>query len=184
MNTKQDLITVFLTALLSDSDLIQTLTGESYRDAEPSILDGYDLVIQKIDQIPETPQRIIRGTWGEDFESYNLTPGLGSIKGIKCRITEDQWARLDDWEFGEFGWFVPKEVEVRNPCTGKLERVMTIVMGEGQSFERKVDGFNFSPYLMPREKTLEVAEKARQIYNERYGIIPEGNFLPGKESKF
>lgn len=179
----QDSMIVFLTALLSDDELIQTLTGEPVRDKELAVLEGYDLVVQRLDQIPEIPQRIIRGSWGDGFESYNLTPGSGHIRGIKCKVSQNQWNRLNDWEFGEFGWFVSKEVEIKNLATGQREKVMTMVMGEGQSFDRKVDGDNFPPYLMPREKTLEVAVKARQLYDERNGIKPEGNINLGKEAK-
>jgi hypothetical protein len=170
-------------ALLSDDELIQTLTGESVRAREAAVLEGYDLVVQRLDQVPEIPQRIIRESWGDSFESYNLTPGEGHISGIKCKVTKDQWDRLDDWEFGEFGWFVPKEVEIKNVATGETEKVMTMVMGEGQSFDRKVDGDNFAPYIMPRDKTLEIAVKAKGIYDERNGLKSEGNISLGKEAK-
>ena len=109
---------VFLTALLSDGDLIRTLTGQAVREKEDALLDGYNLVVQRLDKIPESVQKIIRGSWGDNFESYNLSPGEGSIKGIKCKVTQDQWDRLKDLEFVELGCFVPKEVEIRNQNSG------------------------------------------------------------------
>lgn len=182
-NTSQQMneITVFLTALLSDDELMETLTGAVVKDKEPAVLEGYDLVVQRLDQVPEIPQKIIRGSWGDNFESYNLAPGEGRINGIKCKVTQNQWRRLDDWEFGEFGWFVPKEVQVRNLVTGRSERVMTMVMGEGQEFDRKVDGENFSAYLMPKEKTLEISKIARRLYDERNDTAAEGCVNPRKE---
>ncbi|MCL4418736.1 hypothetical protein M1146_01385 [Patescibacteria group bacterium] len=166
-------IDVFLTALLSDDDLIRTLTGQAVQNREDAFLDGYNLVVQRLNQIPESAQKIIRGSWGDNFESYNLAPGEGSIKGIKCKVTKDQWDRLKDWEFVEFGWFAPREAEVRDPITGQVRKVMTMVMGEGQEYDRKVDGENFSPFLMPRERTLKIASIARQLYDERISRSPE-----------
>lgn len=158
---------VFLTALLTDSDLIRILTGKEVQEKEEAVLDGYDLVIQRIDQVPTPAQAIMRESWGDNFESYNLASGQGSIKGIACKVTEDQWDRLRDWEFEEFGWFVSREVGIRNPNTGETKRVLTMVMGEGQQYDRKANGLDFAPFLMPKEKTLEVAAKARALYDKR-----------------
>lgn len=69
---------------------------------------------------------------------------------------------------------MPKEVEITNLRTGEKERVLTMIMGEGQYYDRKVDGQHFNPYLMAREKTLEVARLARRLYDERKGIKAEG----------
>lgn len=173
MNENQPQITVFLTALLSSDELIQTLTGQPLLNKQEAVLEGYNLVVQRLDQVPDPAQKIIRGTWGDTFESYNLTPGDGRIKGFKCTITEDQMKRLAEWEFEEFGWFVPREVEITNPTTGEKEKVMTMVMGEGQEYDRVVDGENFEPFLMPKEKTLEVAAVARNLYDERMRIPQE-----------
>ncbi len=175
---------VFLTAPLSNDELITELTGNPVSDREEAILEnGYDLVVQKLDQIPEPARKIIRGAWGENFESYNLAPGNGPIKGIRCRITEDQWERLADWEFEEFGWFKPTDVEIRNLVTGKVEKVKTMVMGDGQQFDRKVDGYDFNQFLMPKGKTLEVARIARKFYDERMGLTPERSSNQSVESK-
>ncbi len=168
---------VFLAALLSNEDLIKNLTGQIVLDGKAALLDGYDLVVQRLDQVPESIQPILRRSWGDNFESYNVVSGEGTIRGIRCKITQDQWNRLNDWEFGEFGWFVPKEVQIRDQETGQIEKIVTFVMGEGQAYDRKVDGLNYDPFLMPREKTLEVASKARQLYDER-------SRLEGKNTAF
>ena len=64
-------ILMFLTALLSDGDLIRTLTGQAVREKEDALLDGYNLVVQRLDKIPESVQNY---SWvmGDNFESYNL----------------------------------------------------------------------------------------------------------------
>jgi len=130
--------------------------------------------VQKLGQIPESARKIINQSWGDDFESYNITKGGGRIKGIKCKITQDQWNRLADWEFEEFGWFVPKEVEIRNLATGQTERIMTMIMGGEQQYDRKVDGENYEPFLMPKEKTLQIAAMTKRLYDERFNFPQEG----------
>ncbi len=172
----EDKLTVFLTATLSSDDLMRELTGKPIQDRKDAILPGYDLVIQNIKQIPAGAQRLVRNSgWGDDFRSYNLTPGEGSIRGYKCIVTRDQWERLKDWDLVDFGWFTEKEVKIiTDPETNQEERVLSIVMGEGQDYERKVDGYDFDPFLMPEEDTIKAAQRVRSEYDKRNGINPEG----------
>ncbi len=168
---EEKLINVFLTGLLTDNELIETLTGKPLKYNEDVVLEGFDLVIQRLNDIPESARDLLKKTWGDNFESYNLLPGERSIRGIKCQITQDQWNRLDDWELGEFGWFVPQEVEIKNLGSGQVEKVMTLVMGQGQTYDRKVDGINPPQFLMPRERTLQVASEVKKSYDARLGNI-------------
>lgn len=177
-------ISAFVSGLLASSEFIEALTGEPLRDTQPATLNDYDLVMQKLEDIPDPARTILAGAWGNSFESYNLTPGTGNIKGVRCRLTQDQWSRIQDWEFVNEGWYEFATVSVTNNVTGYDEIVEALVMQGKQPYSRVVEEGDHEMYVMPKESLLEIARKTRQLYDERTKAAGETVHASGEKRLF
>ncbi len=176
-----------------EPQMIAAILGKSETEliGIPATLEGYNLVIQRLDQVPDainhnapipiSPRTILKGSWGNDYVSYEIRQGPeGNVSGMVWELTPDERERIKDWELNVFGWH--EECKGRAfDAEGNAIIVITERIGSGQAYDHEVDGMNYETWLDAPEKFIVVAEKARREYDERlYG--PEGN-ISTKEFK-
>lgn len=150
----------------------------------PATLEGYKLVVQRLDQVPDTinhnapkpisPRTILKGSWGNDYVSYEIwQESEGKVSGTVWELTPDERERIRDWELNDFGWH--EECEGRAfDAEGNAINVIAERIISDQAYDHEVDGINYETWLDAPEKFMVVAEKARREYDERlYGA--EGN---------
>lgn len=173
--------------------MIAALLGKSETELVgiPATLEGYNLVIQRLDQVPDTinpnapiaisPRTILKSNWGNDYVSYEMRQDPeGNVSGMVWELTPDERERIKDWELNEFGWH--EECEGRAfDAEGNAITVIAERIRSDQAYDHEVDGINYETWLDAPEKFIVVAKKARREYDERlYG--PEGN-ISTKEFK-
>lgn len=143
----------------------------------PASLKGYELVIQSIPNIPSkivekapvkiSPRAMMSRVWGDGFQSYSIRrQDDSSVSGTIWVVTTDESKRIEDWELTELGWNKRRTVRVYEQSGIEVD-VYTDVIDDSQPFDRVVDGTNYVTFLNDIVKSLQVARKARQAYDER-----------------
>jgi hypothetical protein len=157
-----------------ESDLVST----------PAVLEGYNLAVQRLDQIidtvdPRAPinksaRELMREDWDESFRSYVLQPNPeGRVLGAVFQLTAEERDLIRDWELIEFGW---KEecYEVAKGADGEEIQVVTERLGQGQAVDHVVDGMNYETWLTNPARFEIVTEKDR-LDHDRWRSGPEGS---------
>jgi len=141
----------------------------------PLVLDNYALVVQRLDQIPESASTILRGSWDDDFVSYAAVRQEGSkLSGIAWELTQDELDRMNDWELTEFGWFSVNREAVTGPAGNSIEIVIQEIID--QPYDHIVDGATYDTWAISKDRLLAQAERARQEYDERFRDLETKNF--------
>ncbi|MBP9716517.1 MAG: gamma-glutamylcyclotransferase [Candidatus Levybacteria bacterium] len=166
----------------ADPAMMEAITGRSDLKGKPAVLMDHRLEIQRLDQIPTNPRRILEEAWGPDFRTYVAIPERGPrINGIIWKIDEEARKFIRNWELveGEVGpelaW--RKEAHLSSVVLqsggSSVYGVQTEVLGDGQTFDQSlmVDGTTDYPlFLMPRETVLRAAILERETYLARIGM--------------
>lgn len=157
-------------------EMMKAITGSSVLKGEEAVLPGYELHVQKLNQVPNivvpnaprqvSPRGVLKRSWDDSFESYVATPGSGKIAGTLWKLTEEERELVRHWELIYFGWYQQINVEV-NLEGGSIVQAETEILGPGQETDRKVDGMNYPSYLMDKQKIFAVAKRSRKAYYER-----------------
>ena len=101
-------------------EMMSWITGRGGFEGKPAILEGWNLCIQRLDQIPKVavptssgPQSLqeqLREEWGDNFETYIIKSGKGKVLGTLWKIEPEDRELIRDWERVGF-WY--KEVKVK-----------------------------------------------------------------------
>ena len=177
------------------AEMIAAITGKPLETLKgiPVVLKGYEIGIQRFDQIPDTlmegsmlpvpVKEIIGGAWSdpESFETYVIRPGDGEVHGTMWDLTEQDRALVQDWELvGD--WYKEQMVTVIDESGQELE-LQTEILGDGQELDRLVDGRDYPPFLRELGEFQRVAEGARRQFLERNGLSQEGTLPPENISR-
>jgi len=170
-----------------DPKMIAAILGkpETELNGTPAILEGYDIAVQRLDQVPDvispkapaniSPRDILKESWGKDFMSYVIKPNSkGRVSGVIWVLTPEEHERIRDWELVDFGWYEDCEGTART-TDGQVIEIMSNRLGTEQSVDHIVDGLDYEVWLDSAERFIEVAEKARREYDERIMRGPEGS---------
>lgn len=185
-------VATFLYGLMTAEGVIEAVTGINDIPKTPAVLKGYTLCVQKLDQIPDVsiivgkpdlaPQKLLRETWGDSFESYIIKRDPdGEVAGNIAYLSPEAGELLANWELEELGWFQTLHGEAVTDNGVKIN-VVTDGLREGQQVDRKVDGHNYTP-LQPWQNlpdVIKVAERERSIFLQRR--THEGAIQPSIES--
>ena len=131
-----------------------------------------------MDQVPDLPKKILKDSWGDDFETYIIKPGeeTDEVMGTVWELIPLERELVRDWELVDFGWYNDIEGKAVTKDGQEVE-IQTEGFREGQEVDREVDGKNYKPFLNRLEDFQRVAEKARKEYLERTkmqeGILPK-----------
>ncbi|MFZ1549511.1 MAG: hypothetical protein WBO56_03665 [Microgenomates group bacterium] len=168
------------------AEMMSAITGKPIEQLKgvPVVLKGYELGVQRFDQIPDTMmvgsmlpvpvKEIIGGAWSdpESFETYVIRPGEGEVLGTMWDLTERDRALVRDWELvGD--WYKEQMVTVTDE-EGQEVEIQTEILGYGQDLDRIVDGMDYPPFLRELSEFQRVAEGARMQFLERNGLSQEG----------
>jgi hypothetical protein len=110
-----------------------------------AILNNYRLYIQKLDDIPEIPQKILSDIWGSEFRAYTVRKSQGRVAGVIWKLSALDIKRVKEWEFvGLWRELVQIEVDMYN---GQVIKAITDVAAEPSSVSVVVDGINYQDNL-------------------------------------
>jgi len=162
----------------SQREMMEAITGNKNLAGQQGILRGFKLCVQRMDQVPDLPKRILKDSWGDDFETYIIKPGeeTDEVMGTVWELIPLERELVRDWELVDFGWYNDIEGKAVTKDGQEVE-IQTEGFREGQEVDREVDGKNYKPFLNRLEDFQRVAEKARKEYLERTkmqeGILPK-----------
>lgn len=152
----------------SRREMMEAITGNPNLVGHLAALKGFTLCVQRFDQVPEVPQKILKDHWPESFESYTIKPGKESdeVAGAVWELTPLERELVRDWELVELGWYKDMEGKVQTE-EGREIKVVTEGLRDGQAIDREVDGKEYVPFLNRLEDLRKVAEHAREEYLAR-----------------
>ncbi|MBI2613612.1 MAG: hypothetical protein HYW62_02475 [Candidatus Levybacteria bacterium] len=160
----------------SQREMMEAITGNKNLVGQPGVLRGFKLCVQRMDQVPDLPKKILKESWPDSFETYIIKPGkeTDEVAGTVWELTPLERELVKDWELVDFGWYkdIRGKVVMQD---GKEVDVQTEGFREGQEVDREVNGRNYKPFLNRLKDFQRVAEKARKEYLERMAVA-------GKES--
>jgi hypothetical protein len=161
-----------------DLDMMVHMVGRQDLKGEPGKLIGYEVCIQKSRDmrmdIPETspvqipPGQLIIDTWGPDFDMFVSRPNPDAVAyGTIWDLSPEELELVKEWECVEYG--VQDEVQAM-----AMDSHDNLIQVETQALTRPTDkidrvitGPDYDPYIAPKEKMLEVADRLRLEYLER-----------------
>lgn len=152
----------------SRKEMMQAITGNKDLVGHPAILKGYKLCVQRLDQVPEAPQKILRESWPDNFESYTIKPGGESdgVHGMVWELIPLERELVRDWELIDYGWY--KDMEGKAVTEeGQEIQVVTEGLRKGQEVDRVIGGKEYEPFLNRLEDFRKVADMARREYLEK-----------------
>lgn len=160
-----------------DQKMMEWITGTKELKGTPAVLKGYKLVVQRLDQIPDlalsaapapfSAREMVVMNWPEDFTSYTIKEDPeGEVHGTLWELSPQDRDLVRDWELIDFGWYKDLKVTVKTEDGRELE-VQTEGIGDGQEYDREVDGSNYETWLNPPAEFERIATKSRQEYFER-----------------
>lgn len=142
-----------------DSAMIEAITGKSLH-GRPAYIEGWELCVQNLSNIPEIPREILQDAWGDHFESYVIREGTGLVNGTLWELHPEDRVRVAKWELIPYGWYKNRGVRAFPEDEPRGLQSVTEVI-ENQSIDRIVDGMNYKTFLMDREEILAHAERVR-----------------------
>lgn len=158
--------------MFKEKEMMEVITGRKDIRGNKAKLKGHALGIQNIGSIPEPAQGIIRKCWkeeGDSFRSYVIVRDKDSegVSGIVWEISEEELARIEEWELdGPMNWtYLGKGIAYLED--GTAVKVATLPISENQKVDEWVDGFDYPPYLMRKERFVEAINFAMQMREER-----------------
>ena len=159
-------------------EMMSWITGKDDFEGKLVILEGWNLCIQRLDQVPKVViststgprhlQEHLREAWGDDFETYVIKPGKNKVMGTLWEIELGNRELVKNWERVGF-WYKEVKVKVKTE-SGEQIKAVSECLGDNQTVDRKVDGLDYEPFLLPREAFRIRAEGARQGYFKRMGL--------------
>jgi hypothetical protein len=157
-------------------EMIKAVIGRE-PDGEEGTVHDYELAVQRPAEIPEAVKKILAKSWSpeevENFHSYTIRRKIGAeVMGIVWELTPDERKIIDDWELNDGLWYRKATVDVVTPSRGIV--TATTEMIDDPSFIAAKDLYpGFSPYTMPKERILEVANKLRVDFLARQAASSE-----------
>lgn len=158
-----------------DLEMMVHMVGRQDLKGEPGKLLGYELCIQKLenirDIIPEnspvsvSPREIIRQNFGDVFELFIARPKAdGVVYGTIWDLTPEEIELVKEWEMVELG--MQEEINamaINN--NGDIIAVETqAVMDPPAQIDRVVTEKDYPSYIAPKDKMLKIADETRKEY--------------------
>lgn len=161
-----------------DLEMMQVMIGRDKIEGTPGKLIGYELCIQKLEDIPGevlenapdklSPHKIIRGAFGDSFELYITRPNADAVvHGMIWKITGAEYEMVREWELLDFGMQEDMKATAMN-VDGEIINVVTHgSLSKDVAINRCVEGDDYDDYIAPKDKMLEVSARVRKDYMKR-----------------
>lgn len=158
-------------------EMMRWITGKDTFVGKPAVLHKWQLCLQKLSQVPMTVvpfypkpgslRDILGKKWGNNFETYVIKPGEGSVVGTLWELTVEDRELVKNWE--RVGpWYGEAQVKVDVEQGGEADAV-TECLGDGQTYDRVVNGIAYKPFLLDKQFFESQALHARVNYFKRLG---------------
>jgi hypothetical protein len=157
-----------------DLDMMSHMVGNNELHGKPGKLLGYELCIQRIDQIRDiipqdspldkSPRAVVREGFDENFELFVARPKKDSvIYGTIWDLTAEELNLVKEWELVDAG--MQEEVQaIAIDDEGKTVGVETqAVIDPPAEIDRLVIDEDYDPYIVSKGKMLEVADRSREF---------------------
>jgi len=150
--------------------MIEAIIGRAPH-GEASILPGYALAVQSLDDIPDTvllsapaplsPRSILSRAWGSSFRSYTLQrDDMRDVWGTMWQVTKAERELISKWELVPYGWsselFADALFRDGSHCPVTTEWIFD------QPIERVVEGRCYPRFIVPEADLLRVAREMRE----------------------
>jgi hypothetical protein len=142
-----------------EGSLISQIIGR-HPNGIAAIIQGYTLCSQRLDQVPNPAQGILRSVFGDSFQSYTLRKGNGIVLGTIWELTDEDLSKIKEFEF-EGVWREFFEVEVLSSGM-KNVRCITEKVYDNQEILEVVDGLDYDLFL--NKKSEQVNSEQLQKY--------------------
>jgi hypothetical protein len=139
-----DTILFFGYGTYRDREKIKRIIGRDPGEGEDAILEGYDLLIQTLDQIPSMARKVLEKVWGEKFRAYTIRKGNGIIIGKIWKLDKTDIDKIKDWEFmnGSEQWRELATVTIKSK-SGETFSVVTEKALDSQYTKETVNGLEY-----------------------------------------
>lgn len=157
-----------------DLDMMAHMVGNSNLKGVPGKLLGYELCIQKIDQIRNTipenspldksAQETVRDAFGDGFELFIAREKEGGvIYGTIWDLTPEELNLVKEWELVDAGMQEEVQATALDDQGTKVDVETQAVIDPPPAIDRLVTENNYAPYIVSKEKMLEVADRNREF---------------------
>lgn len=169
------MVKYFGPATNSDPEMMTHITGRHSILGEQGKLLGYDLCIQKINNIrdivpknsplPISPREIIRKQFGDSFNLYVLRPNpQASIPGTIWDLTPEEIELVKEWEMVDYGMQEQIKTTAINSKGNPVEVEIQVLLNKPHEIDRIVDAETADLYIAPKKKMWAVADWVRREY--------------------
>jgi len=161
-----------------DLAMMQHMVGRKDLTGEPGVLLDYELAIQNFNQIrgeikngspaPVSPRQIIEEGFDNTFELFVARPK----KGAKCHgtiwhLTPHEFELTREWELVDFGMYEDAKGLAVNEAGDEFPIVTQALINKPDDIDRVVEGADYEPYLVPKDKILDKADQVLEDYYNR-----------------
>lgn len=159
---------------------LKEILGNTPEGGQGAFIEGFNLAVQNLDQIPPETREILRRVWGDEFHAYTLQKGDGFVEGRIWILDERDLEKLQQWEFvGDKSW---RELITTTATTSSGEKitVLTEKSREDYPVEKLTDGFNYEMNInkLPKryhseedEYKLELLRKEIRLHYGTGGVL-------------
>ncbi len=145
-----------------DPDMLRAITGQTCLHF-PAAINGWQLCIEHLNDIPRKVQSTLRRAWGGNFVSYGIVKQpTGRVSGRLWLLTNAQRRAVRNWEFvGTWSHQVAVKAEI------KILGLKFLVDAETEHLARQkvepVDGLQYPTFLVPKEQIIMTANNVRSF---------------------
>lgn len=159
--------------LLSDRGVVETIIGRDPGPGKTAIVEGFQLVIQTLSQIPDPAKSKLESAWRtKDFRAYTLRSGSSIVSGVIWEISEEDLRKIKAWEF--VGTWREALTATAKTSEGQIISVEIVKAPDNQPFDETVNGLRYETDLNrkpvvseeSREKDQELLESVRRQLQE------------------
>ena len=161
-----------------DADMMAAMVGRKNLKGEPGMLPGYEVCIQKSNQIrnsvlkdapfPVSPRELITKGFGGEFELYVIRENpKGEAYGTIWYLTAEEMELVNKWELVDFGMYELTKATAENNKGEKVPIVTQALLKEPKEIDRPVAGKDYEPYLVAKDYILKKADDFRKNFWEK-----------------
>lgn len=165
MTSSQETVPYFGYGAMRSREMMSAVIGRRPSGIQATI-DGYELIIQKLPDIPLGIREDLGTGWGSDYRAYRLRPTekidpWHSVTGVVWDITPEERKLVENFEVNGL-WVQTVSVEALT-IDRSLVQAVSDAVPIGSTGE-VVDSYRYGPFLNDRGRMIEVAKLVRESF--------------------